>query len=273
MANIPSLMDMLKAGVHFGHRTSRWHPNMGPYIFNERSGVHIIDLEKTREKMEEAGEFVKNLGMENGTLLLVGTKKQAQAIIKQMAEENELPYVSERWIGGTLTNFPTIKRRVNHFVDLLKKREAGELKKYTKKEQLDFDREIEDLRRKIGGLVRLDKLPDAIFILDLKTEKTVLREALRKNIPIVAVCDTNVNPKGVKCPIPANDDALKSIEMMVRFIVESFKEGKVLAPAKEQMKKIQEEKKQQKAEVEGEASKKKESDQKEDKEEKKKEEK
>lgn len=243
MANIPSLMEMLKAGVHFGHRTSRWHPNMEPYIFGERSGVHIVDLEKTQKKMEEAGEFVKNLGMEGRTLLFVGTKKQAQELIQKKAEECEMPYVLERWIGGTITNFHTIRKRVQHYIDLVGKRDSGELEKYTKKERHEFGKEIEDLRRKIGGLVKLEKMPDAVFIMDIKTEKTALREALRKKIPVVAVCDTNVNPEGIKYVIPANDDALKSVGMMIEFIAESFKEGKALQGAREQMKKIEEEKK------------------------------
>ncbi|PIR66275.1 MAG: 30S ribosomal protein S2 [Parcubacteria group bacterium CG10_big_fil_rev_8_21_14_0_10_36_14] len=243
MANLPALLEMLKAGAHFGHRTSKWHPNMEPFIFTDRNGVHIINLEKTQEQLEKAGEFLKNLGMEGGTLLFVGTKKQAQDIVCEAATKCEMPYVKERWIGGTLTNFPTIKKRVDHFVDLENKQKTGGLDKYTKKEQNDFGKEIEGLRRRIGGLVRLPKLPDAIFILDVKTEKTALREAKKKNIPVVAVCDTNVNPDGIKYPIPANDDALKSIKIIIEYIAEAFKEGKDLAPAKEQMKKIQEEKK------------------------------
>ena len=241
--NIPSLMEMLKAGVHFGHRTSRWHPNMEPYIFGERSGVHIIDLEKTQKKMEEAREFLRNLGMEGRTLLFVGTKKQAHSLIEKKAEECEMPYVVLRWIGGALTNFHTIRKRVKHYMELVAKRDSGELSKYTKKEQHDFNKEIEDLRRKVGGLVKLEKLPDAVFIMDTKTEKTALREALRKKIPVIAVCDTNVNPEGIKHVIPANDDALKSVEIMIEFVAESLKEGRKLQSAREQVKKMEEDKK------------------------------
>jgi small subunit ribosomal protein S2 len=240
--NTPSLLEMLKAGVHFGHRTSKWHPNMAPFIFGDRSGVHIIDLEKTREKMEEAAEYLRKLGMEGGSLLFVGTKKQAQVIIRKQAEEAGMPYVAERWIGGTLTNFRTIRDRVNHYVDLCKKREAGELKKYTKKEQLDFDKEIDALRQKFHGLVNLTKLPNAIFIMDVKQDKTALDEAKSKNIPIVAVCDTNVDPKGIDYVIPANDDAVKSVEILVNYIGESFREGLKLQGAREQMKKLEAEK-------------------------------
>lgn len=239
MVKLPDLKEMLKAGVHFGHRTSRWHPNMEPYIFTERSGVHILNLEKTQKKMEEAGEFLRNLGMNGGTLFFVGTKKQAQKLIAEKAEECEMPYVVERWVGGILTNFFTIRKRVKHYMNLVKKSETGELKKYTKKEQHDFGKQVEDLRRKVGGLVKLEKMPDAIFILDLKTEKTALREALRKNIPVVAVCDTNVNPEGIKYPIPANDDSIKSIEIMISYVADSFKEGKA-----EQGKQIAEKKEQ-----------------------------
>jgi len=244
--NIPSLLEMLKAGVHFGHRTSKWHPNMEPYIFGDRGGVHIINLEVTQKKMEETAEYLRKLGMEGGTLLFVGTKKQAQAMIKQKAEECNMPYVSERWIGGTITNFGTVRKRVEHFIDLLKKQESGELKKYTKREQNEFGKEIEELRKKIGGLVKLDKTPAAMFIMDIKTEKTALLEATKKNIPVIAVCDTNVNPEGVKYVIPANDDAVKSVAMMIDFVAQSFKEGQSLQGAREQVKKMEEDKKAEK---------------------------
>lgn len=244
--NIPSLMEMLKAGVHFGHRTSKWHPNMAPFIFGDRSGVHIIDLEKTQKKLEEAGEFLRKLGMEGGMLLFVGTKKQAQAVIKEKAIECGMPYVSLRWIGGALTNFGTVRRRVEHYIDLLKKRETGELKKYTKREQNEFDKEIETLRQKFEGLVKLDKLPSVIFLMDIKQEKTAFVEAKKKNVPVVAVCDTNVNPEGVDYVIPANDDAVKSVKMMVEFVAEAFREGQALQGAREQVKKMEEEREEKK---------------------------
>lgn len=238
----PSLMEMLKAGVHFGHKTSKWHPNMAPFIFGDRGGVHIINLEKTQRKMEETAEYLRKLAMEGGTVLFVGTKKQAQAIIKQKAMECGMPYVVQRWIGGTLTNFGTVRKRVERFIDLVKKRETGELKKYTKREQNEFDKEIETLRQKFEGLVKLDKMPSAIFLMDIKTEKTALEEATKKGIPVVAVCDTNVDPTGMQYVIPANDDAVKSVQMMIEFVTEAFKEGQNLQGAREQMKKIQEEK-------------------------------
>ena len=247
MAKLPSLVDMLKAGTHFGHRTSKWHPNMEPYIFTNRGGVHIINLEETQKKLEEAGEFLKKLGMEGGTLLFVGTKRQAKDLIKEKAMECNMPYVVERWIGGTLTNFGTIRNRIKYFLDLKKKQESGDLAKYTKKEQSDFGKEIADLELKIGGLSVLDKAPNAIFILDLKLEKTARREAEKRNIPIIAVCDTNVDPFGIKYPIPANDDAMKSINIIVDYLAESLKEGQALQIPREQMKKIEENKKEVKA--------------------------
>jgi len=246
--SIPSLTEMLKAGVHFGHRTSIWHPNMGPYIFGDRGGVHILNLELTQKKLEEAGEFLRKLGMEGGTLLFIGTKRQAQEIVKQKAQECGMPYVVLRWVGGMLTNFSTVRNRVGYFIDLIKKQESGELKKYTKKEQSEFGKEIESLRRKFEGLVNLTKMPDAIFIVDIKQEKTALTEAKKRNIPVIAVCDTNVNPEDIDFVIPANDDALKSVEMMVDFVAESFKEGRKLQEPREQMKKIEEEKRADKEE-------------------------
>ena len=242
------LTEMLKAGVHFGHRTSRWHPNMGPYIFGDRGGVHILNLELTQKKLEEAGEFLRKLGMEGGTLLFIGTKRQAQEIVKQKAQECGMPYVVLRWVGGMLTNFSTVRNRVGYFIDLIKKQESGELKKYTKKEQSEFGKEIESLRRKFEGLVNLTKMPDAIFIVDIKQEKTALTEAKKRNIPVIAVCDNNVNPEDIDFVIPANDDALKSVEMMVDFVAESFKEGRKLQEPREQMKKIEEEKRADKEE-------------------------
>jgi small subunit ribosomal protein S2 len=231
---LPSLTEMLKAGVHFGHRTSKWHPNMAPYIFGDRSGVHILNLEETQKKMEEAAEFVRKLGSEGGTLLFVGTKKQAQAIVKKQAEEAGMPFVVERWIGGTLTNFRTIRDRVVHYIDLIKKREAGELTKYTKKEQSEFSKEIEALRQKFHGLVNLTKLPNAVFITDIKQDKTALEEAKSKNITVVAVCDTNVDPSEVDYVIPANDDAVKAVEMMVGYIGEALREGQKTQGARDE---------------------------------------
>jgi len=231
MPEIPSLLEMLKAGVHFGHQISKWHPKMKPYIFTSRNGVHIINLEETQVKLKEALEFVKKNAENGGILLFVGSKKQARSIIEKYAKECGMPYIKERWLGGMITNFSVISKLLRKFKDLKKKRDTGELEKYTKKEQLGFKRKIEDLDKIIGGIENLEKIPEAIFILDIRNEKTAFTEAKKKSIPIVAVCDTNVDPTGVDYIIPANDDATKSIELIVKLIAEAVKEGKELRRA------------------------------------------
>jgi len=217
---------MLKAGMHFGHRTSKWHPKMEPFIFGSRKGVHIIDLRKTRTMLGQALEYLKKQTSEGKTILLVGTKMQVKNSLKKAAEEIGLPYVASKWLGGFLTNFPVIRNLVRKFKDLTEKRDGGKLDKYTKKERLDFDREIAKLETNVGGLVSLTKTPDVIFIWDIKKEKTAFAEALKKKIPVVAVCDTNVNPDGVKYIIPANDDASKGIKLVMNLVKEAIEEGK-----------------------------------------------
>jgi len=226
MPTIPEITEMLKAGVHFGHKTSRWHPKMAEYIFGERGGVHIVDLEKTAVKLQEALNFLSDVASRGGIVLLVGTKPQGAGIVKAAALEAGMPYVDKRWLGGTLTNFHAIHNVVKRYLDLKGKTERGELDKYTKKEQLGFQKEIIDLETKVGGLVGLDKMPQAIFILDMKKENTALAEAIQSRVPIVAICDTNVNPENVEYVIPANDDAVKSIQMIVGLAAEAIKEGK-----------------------------------------------
>ncbi len=226
MPEIPTLLEMLKAGMHFGHRVSKWHPKMAPYIFGARNDVHIINLEITAVKLKEALDFIKSIALEGKTVLFLGTKDQAKEIVKKYALDCGMPYVVSRWLGGTLTNFETIRKLLKSYNDLKARQAAGELAKYTKKEQLEFQKKIEDLENTISGVANLEKLPDAIFILDVKKEKTALKEAQKKKIPIVAVCDTNADPEGIKYVIPANDDAVKSIEMVVSLVAEAVKEGK-----------------------------------------------
>lgn len=226
MVKVPSLEEMLKAGMHFGHRTSRWHPKMKPFIFTSRKGVYVIDLAKTQLMLGAAMDFIKQLAGEGKTVLFVGTKNQVRKPLKKMAEEVNMPYVSEKWLGGCLTNFYIIKKTIKKYQDLVGKKEAGKLEKYTKKERLDFDREIERLEMKVGGLVGLNKLPDALFVWDIKKEKTAVEEARKKNIPIIAVCDTNVNPDPVNYIIPANDDATKAIKLVLAVVKEAVEEGK-----------------------------------------------
>lgn len=225
MPKIPDLLTMLKSGVHFGHQLSRRHPKMEPYIFTAKSGFHIIDLEKTQVKLQEALEFVKTIVANGGTILFLGTKKQAQPIIVKHAKECGMPYITERWLGGTFTNFVQISRVIKRFTELKKNKATGQLDKYTKKEQLEFDREIEKLEKMVGGAETLTKIPDAVFICGAKKEKTAVNEAIKKNIPIIGMCDTNVNPDKINYIIPANDDAVKSIELIVGLIGQAVSEG------------------------------------------------
>jgi len=225
MPKIPDLMTMLKAGAHFGHQLSKRHPKMEPYIFTAKSGFHIINLEQTQVKLEQALAFVKKVVAGGGTILFLGTKKQASPIIAKYAKEVDMPYITERWLGGTITNFGEISRVIRKLTNLKKQKVTGALEKYTKKEQLEFNREIEKLEKMVGGVEKVNKIPDAIFVIDIKKEKTAVSEAGKKNIPIIALCDTNVNPDKVTYPIPANDDAVKSIEIFTQLIAEAVKEG------------------------------------------------
>jgi small subunit ribosomal protein S2 len=226
MSNLPKIEDMLKAGMHFGHRTNRWHPKMKQFIFTSKNGVYIIDLKKTQEKLGEASEFITKLVAEGKNILFVGTKSQVSAPLKKMAEETGQSYVVGKWLGGYLTNFPIVKKSVKKYLDLIEKREAGKLDKYTKKERLNFDREIKKLEVRVGGLAALSKLPDALFVWDIKEEETAVKEAQQKNIPIIAICDTNVNPEQVNYPIPANDDSTKTIKLLLETIKSAILEGK-----------------------------------------------
>lgn len=217
---------MLKAGMHFGHRTNRWHPKMKQYIFTAKNGVYIIDLKKTQLKLNEALDFMTKLVSEGKSILFVGTKKQVAGPMQKMATEISQPYIVGKWLGGYLTNFAIVKKSVKKYLDLLEKKESGKLDKYTKKERLEFDREINKLRERVGGLTTLNKLPDALFVWDIKEEETAVNEAIKKNIPIVAVCDTNVNPELVNYPIPANDDATKTITLLLGAIKSAMLEAK-----------------------------------------------
>lgn len=223
--NIPSIVDMLKSGVHFGHRTSRWHPYMAPFIFGARQDVHIINLEHTEAQLKTAVAELKKMASEGKTILFVGTKRQASALVKKAAESCNMPYVNNRWLGGLLTNFKNVSTGARKLTRLKMQKETGELKKYTKKEQLEFDREIEKLTKFVGGIEKLYKMPDAIFIVDLNEEKTALAEAIQMNVPVFAMCDTNVNPRKVDFPIPANDDAVKSIELITSTVAAAIAEG------------------------------------------------
>jgi small subunit ribosomal protein S2 len=232
MTKIPTIEEMLKVGMHFGHRTSKWHPKMEPFIFGERNGVHIIDLSKSQKMLAIALDFMKKLSSESKVILFVGTKAQVKSELKKAAIEAGMPYVSGKWLGGCLTNFAIIKKSIRRYLDLTRKKETGELKKYTKKEQLEFDREIEKLELRVGGLVSLTKVPDAVFIWDIKNDATAVEESKKKNIPVIAVCDTNVNPTNVNYIIPSNDDATKAIKLVMGLVAEAVLEGKAEAAAR-----------------------------------------
>ena len=218
--------DMLKAGMHFGHRTNRWHPKMKQFIFTSKNGIYIIDLKKSQEKLSEALDFMNQLVAEGKSILFVGTKNQVAGPMQKMATTIGQPYIVGKWLGGYLTNFPVVKKSVKKYLDLLEKKEGGKLEKYTKKERLEFDREIEKLKVRVSGLTSLNKLPDALFVWDIKEEETAIREAQQKNIPIIAICDTNTNPDEVNYPIPANDDATKTIALVLNAIKDNVLEAK-----------------------------------------------
>lgn len=220
-----TLVDMLKAGVHFGHQKSRWHPKMRQYIYTARNSIYIINLEKTKAKLEQALSFISDTVAKGGTILYVGSKRQAKDIIKQNAEAVGMPYVIDRWIGGTFTNYETIRKLIKKYKDLDGQRERGELHKYTKKERLVIEEEIDKMKKVVGGITELNQLPAAVFVIDLKVDRTAVREAKKRGIPIVALADTNVSPEGIAYPIPANDDATKSIELMTSLVTEAVKEG------------------------------------------------
>lgn len=215
--------EMLNAGVHFGHRTSGWHPKMEPYIFTSRNGIHIIDLNSSQEKLKIALEFLQKIASEGKVILFVGTKNQVKKPLRETAKELGMPHVSEKWIGGLLTNFPIVKKSIKKYNDLVQERDAGKLDKYTKKEKLKFEKEIEKMDIKFGGVSELKKMPDVLFVWDIKKEKIAIEEAAKKNIPVVAVCDTNVNPELVNYPIPANDDATKTIKLIMNLVKDTIK--------------------------------------------------
>ncbi|MEA3453030.1 MAG: 30S ribosomal protein S2 [Patescibacteria group bacterium] len=224
-----SVDEMTKAGVYFGHRVSRCHPKMKPHILGVKGSDHIniIDLDKTKDLLIKALEFIQEFIKEDKVLLFVGAKLPSKKLIKETAIECGLPYVVQRWIGGTITNFKIIKERIDYFKDLEKKKESGELEKYTKKERLEFDRELERLEEKFGGIKQMTKNPDALFVVDMKKDYLAIREARRKGITVVAISDTNVDPTLIDYPIPANDDAISSVKYILEQVKKVIIENKV----------------------------------------------
>ncbi len=220
------LQEMARAGLHFGHRISRVHPKMKPYLEGTRNTVHIISLEKTAEKFKEALDFIQEIILQGKILLLVGTKIQIKDLVKETASAANLHYVNERWLGGTITNFEVIKKRINYFKDLERKKTEGELDKYTKKEKAKFEKEIRDLQIKFGGIKNLEKLPDVIFVCDMKKDALAVKEARMKGIKVIGISDTNVDPTLADYPIPANDDAVSSVKYILEKVAEVIKNTK-----------------------------------------------
>jgi small subunit ribosomal protein S2 len=220
-----SMKDLLEAGVHFGHRTRRWDPKMRPYIFTERNGIHIIDLQQTMAKLEEAYGMIRDTVAEGGAVLFASTKRQAQESIASEAERCGMPYVNQRWLGGTLTNFRTIRQRIDYLLGLERRQELGEFSRLPKKEALGLQREIEKLNRKLGGLKEMRRLPSLVFIADVRREAIAVKEANKLGIPIVAMVDTNCDPDPIDYVIPANDDAIRAIKLIASKVADAVLEG------------------------------------------------
>lgn len=225
MKNI-TLMEMLKAGVHFGHKTSLWNPKMAPYIFTARNSIHILDLEKTRTKLTEAMAFARDTAARGGIILFVGTKRQAKEEVKKAAESCGMPYVVTRWLGGTFTNFRTIQKTIKKMEKLQKMMDDGEISKYTKKEQLMIGREVEKMGTFFSGIKDMKKLPDAIFVLDTKYDHIPVEEARQTKVKVIGLADTNSDPTKITYMIPSNDDAIKVITFMAQAMAEAVNEGR-----------------------------------------------
>ncbi|MEY4366286.1 MAG: ribosomal protein [Actinomycetota bacterium] len=225
---VVTMRQMLEAGVHFGHQTRRWNPKMKQFIFGEKNGVHIINLDQTLERIEVAYAFVRDLVANGGTVLFVGTKKQAQDPIRTQAVACGMPYINERWLGGMLTNFETISKRVGKMQEYERMRATGEFEAMPKKEALLLTRELEKLQKNLSGMATMNRRPDAVFVLDTMKEHIAVTEANKLKIPVVAVVDSNVDPDLVQYPIPGNDDAIRANELLTRVIAEAVLEGRFI---------------------------------------------
>jgi len=223
---IPSTEEMLEAGVHFGHPVSKWHPKAESYIYTAKNGVHIINLAKTTKALEEIMKKVSEAVANGEEIMFVSTKKQSKEITKKAAERCEMPYVTERWLGGTFTNFGTLLKSIKKLNKLESDKATGEFSKYTKKEVVVLNRLIEKLNRNLGGIKNIKRLPAMVFVTDLKTQETTILEAHTKKVPVIGICDTNVNPEMVDYCLPANDDAIKSLDMIINLIADAVLDGK-----------------------------------------------
>ena len=223
-----SMREMLEAGVHFGHQTRFWNPRMAPYIYGHRNKIHIINLEKTLPKFEEAMKFVRQLSAKRGTILMVGTKRQAREVIAQEAQRAGQPYVDQRWLGGMMTNFKTVKGSLKKLKDMQATKEAG-MDSLSKKEALMFERELTKLEKDIGGIQDMNALPDAMFVIDVGYHKIAVAEAIKLGIPVIGVVDTNHSPIGIDYIIPGNDDSAKAVALYARAVADAVMEGKANA--------------------------------------------
>jgi small subunit ribosomal protein S2 len=231
---IVNMKQLLETGVHFGHRTRKWNPKMKPFIFTERNGIHIIDLQQTLEALTEVYGLVRDTVANGGSVLFVGTKRQAQETIQVEAERCGMPYVNSRWLGGTLTNWQTIRGRIDELERLEKQREDGIYEKLTKKEGLNMERKIDKLEERLGGIRNMQRLPNLVFVVDVRREETAIHEANLLDIPVTAMVDTNCDPDGVDYIIPANDDAIRAIKLLSSKIAEAVLEGKALRKDEEE---------------------------------------
>jgi small subunit ribosomal protein S2 len=230
---VVSMRELLEAGVHFGHQTRRWNPKMRRFIFTERSGIYIIDLTQTAERLEEAAQFVRNLAERNGTVLFVGTKKQSQDAVENEAKRVGMPYVNHRWLGGLLTNWRTMSDRIERLHELRRLRDEGQMELLPAKERISMVGELEKLEANLGGVAEMRRQPDAVFIVDLKKEQLAVREARRLGLPVVALVDTNCDPDEADYVIPGNDDAIRSCGLITRVIADAVAAGKQKVTAQE----------------------------------------
>jgi small subunit ribosomal protein S2 len=237
-----STEEMAKVGVQFGHQTFRIHPKIEPYLAGARNNIHIIDLEKTAEKLKEALRFIQEMTSQGKILLLIGTKIQIKDLVESVARECDLPFVSERWLGGTFTNFEVMKKRVEYFKDLEKKKREGGLEKYTKKERAKIDQELKKLETKFGGIKNLEKITDAIFVIDMKKDELAVKEARQKGVTVIGIAHTNVDPNLADYPIPANDDARSSVQYILNKVKEVILSSKPKKEAEKETEKEEEKK-------------------------------
>ncbi|HSV85668.1 MAG TPA: 30S ribosomal protein S2 [Levilinea sp.] len=234
MAPIISMKALLESGVHFGHRTNKWNPLMKPFIFTERNGIHIIDLQQTAKSLSSAYNVVRDTAASGGYVLFVGTKRQAQDTIREEANRCGMPYVTERWLGGTLTNWVTIFQRIQELERLERMRDSGEINRLTKKEGLLIEREIGRLDTRLSGLRKMKRLPNLLFVVDVSREDTAVHEANLKEIPVIAMVDTNCDPHGIDYVIPSNDDAIRAIKLLVGKIADAVLEGRAMRKDEEE---------------------------------------